>query len=126
MTCHSELTIPLPLPTLNTVIDISKRHWAEYKRSKGSHTFAVKVLALEAKLTPIQHRVSLRMDWHPANRRQDPDNIAAGGGKVILDGLVSAGVLPRDSWRWVGELHHYFHTTDPADPHVDISWEPMA
>jgi hypothetical protein len=32
------------------------------------------------------------------NRKRDPDNIVAGGTKLLLDSLVGAGVLRGDGW----------------------------
>lgn len=34
--------------------------------------------------------------WYEADRHRDPDGVSSGGRKLMLDGLVRAGVLPGD------------------------------
>ena len=52
-------------------------------------------------LCPIRSgRVHLSFVWFCRNRRKDPDNISSAGRKIILDGLVSAGILQNDGWKF--------------------------
>jgi hypothetical protein len=46
-------------------------------------------------------RVTLSFTWIERNRRRDPDNITAGGRKIILDALVQAKILDDDSSHYV-------------------------
>jgi hypothetical protein len=40
--------------------------------------------------------VPCAFEWREVNRHRDPDGVAAGGRKLLLDGLVKAGVLAAD------------------------------
>ena len=55
----------------------------------------------------------------PQDKRTDPDNIAAGGRKVILDGLVEGGILPDDGW---GDVEGFSDTfaVDKENPRVEV------
>lgn len=46
--------------------------------------------------------------WYEPDRKRDPDGVAAGGAKLILDGLVAAGILAGDGSRNVRRLAHDF------------------
>lgn len=97
------LFVPGPLPGLNELIAAAKGRGGRgfaYAKLKRSWTDTVILLARAAKLQPVQ-RVRLSFRWQERNRRRDPDNVAAGGRKLILDGLVKAGVLPGDGWECV-------------------------
>lgn len=45
--------------------------------------------------------VHIEFLWFPEHNRRDPDNVAAGGRKFILDGMVDAGVLVNDTRKHV-------------------------
>jgi replicative DNA helicase len=47
---------------------------------------------------PKQARCRFRFDWHVENRKVDPDNIAAGGRKIILDAMRQTGMWHNDGW----------------------------
>ena len=117
------LEIPLPLPHLNRIIAGAKRHWSSYARDKRRATERVMVLAFRARLRPVESPVTFSFTWYPPNRKVDPDNLAAGGQKVILDGLVAAGVLPDDSLTWIRGIQHHFEPPDPENPHVEVTWQ---
>jgi Holliday junction resolvase RusA-like endonuclease len=96
------------LPSMNDMIAAAKGFGGSgygYSKLKKQWTDTVALLARAHKLTPVQ-RCRLRFDWCEAKpsktcKSRDPDNIAAGGRKVVLDGLVAAGVLPDDSAKYV-------------------------
>lgn len=71
-----------------------------YARMKRDLTAVVKTLAERAKLPKFPARVVLEFTWVEQDRRRDPDNVAAAR-KFVLDGLVAAGVLRGDGWRFV-------------------------
>ena len=58
--------------------------------------------------------------WIERNRRRDKDNVAAGGRKLILDGLVEAGILPDDSWKYVVGWEDHF-AVDKVKPGVRVT-----
>jgi Holliday junction resolvase RusA-like endonuclease len=110
------LVIPGRLPGLNEIIAGAKHHWASYAKEKKNLTHRVGVLARAAALRTISSRCAVRFSWFESDRRRDLDNICVGQ-KFILDGLVSAGILPDDGWKWISGLEHRFHL-DKKDPHV--------
>ena len=94
------MIIPHELPALNQTIEAGKRHWSEYAVLKRRYTALVVALA-RRQLCPIRSgRVHLSFVWFCRNRRKDPDNISSAGRKIILDGLVSAGILQNDGWKF--------------------------
>lgn len=58
------------------------------------------------------------------DRRRDPDNVAAGSRKFVHDGLVDAGVLLKDSPKYVsGKMPtEVFYTGSPGI-RVTVEWE---
>lgn len=95
------LWIPGPLPSLN---DLLAAHGAggggagnHYARLKRKWTDDIALLARAGRLRPVACGM-FRFSWRERNRQRDPDNVAAGGRKLILDGLVRAGVLANDGW----------------------------
>jgi hypothetical protein len=87
------------------------RHYARLKRD---WTNAVQCCAQAAKLPAFLERVTLAFTWWERDRRRDPDNVAAGGRKMILDGLVAAGVLLGDGWRVVAGWTDAFDLGEPG------------
>lgn len=100
----ASLWIPGPMPGLNELIDAAKgsggvgKHYARLKRD---WTGVVAGYATRAKMPTFPGRVIFLFHWFEESRRRDPDNVAAGGRKLILDGLVKAGVLKGDGWKFV-------------------------
>lgn len=114
------LTIPLPLPTTNKIIEDAKRHWSKYSTNKRAHS--TKVALLARGLSPITVASRFVFDWRPADHRTDLDNLAGMGAKVIFDGLVQAGVLPNDGPKYVVGICHTLHAPNKTSPSVTISW----
>jgi hypothetical protein len=103
-----------PLPGMNEMIAAAKGsggRGAAYARLKLAWTLKVKSEAKRQGLRPVP-RATLRFAWFEKDRRRDPDNVASAK-KLVLDGLVAAGVLPRDGWsavlgfsdRWAIDRH---------------------
>jgi len=67
-------------------------------------------------------RVAIRFDWYEADRRRDPDNLAGGGRKIILDAAQAIGLLPHDGWRLYREdvvaIEEAFHIV--ANPNQKV------
>lgn len=114
------LWVPGKLPGLNDLIAAAKGHggrgWG-YSKLKREWTDTVMLLA-KARRLPSFQRVRIGFLWVEQSRRRDPDNIAAGGRKLILDGLVKAGVLPEDGWAEVESWHDTF--TVGSEPGVRV------
>ena len=65
------------------------------------------------KLAPVK-RAHFAFEWGEPDRRRDPDNIAAGGRKLILDALVKAGILANDGWQQIAGWSDTFHVGVPG------------
>ena len=67
-------------------------------------------------------RVAIRFDWYEADRRRDPDNLAGGGRKIILDACQAIGLLPHDGWRLYREneiaIEESFHVVSNPNQKV--------
>lgn len=103
------------LPTMNEIIDASKSHWTVYRRIKEEYT---NLVAQYCKHLPHVKRVNVLITWYCKDKRIDPDNLMAGQ-KFILDGLVTAGVLPNDGWNEIGDIHHSFKI-DKKFPRIHV------
>jgi hypothetical protein len=69
--------------------------------------------------TPWHGPVVLWFEWREADAHRDPDGIAAGGRKLVLDGLVKAGILPSDGARVIqGFVDHFSYGVPPG---VDVT-----
>lgn len=111
----ANLWVPGPLPGMNELIAAAKGsggRGAGYARIKRTWTDIVMALAQGKKLPRFPGRVLLSFSWVERDRRRDPDNVAAGGRKLILDGLVAAGILRGDGWRTVFGWNDTFHVAD--------------
>ena len=59
-------------------------------------------------IKPIEnYPVTIYFQWVRKNTRTDPDNIAQAK-KYVLDGLVAAGVLKDDAWKYISGFHDTF------------------
>lgn len=63
-------------------------------------------------LNPIEGDLSVHFHWIVPNARKDPDNIAFAK-KFILDGLVSASVIPNDTQKTIKEFRDTFEVGEP-------------
>jgi hypothetical protein len=94
---------------MNEIIAAAKRgRGLGYAALKRTWTGCVHINALEQRLPKFPGRVVLEFRWLEKDKRRDPDNVAAGGRKLILDGLVKAGILQGDSWRYVSAWRDSF------------------
>ena len=107
MIIMTEIFITGIFPNLNEEINLAKRHWSNYSKTKKKFTDSV---AWQVKKLPKFTNVDLEFVWYCKDKRIDPDNRAFSQ-KYIIDGLVQAEVLPDDGWNNVRSLHHTFIVT---------------
>lgn len=101
---------------MNQIIAKSKQHFAVYSKMKKKYT----ELVMEcAEGLPVIESANFHIIWYAKDKRKDPDNIAAGGTKVILDGLVDSGILKNDGWKEIQSISHTFKV-DKANPRVEV------
>jgi hypothetical protein len=78
-------------------------HYQELNNIKKSWEEDVKLLVLEQKIKPMQ-RIDMTYEFYfLSNVEHDPDNYACCA-KFINDGLVNAGILPRDNFKHIREF----------------------
>ena len=63
------------------------------------------------------HPVHISFVWHEVNHRRDQDNIK-GFEKCVLDGLQMAGVIKKDSQRFIEGFTAHNLVIDPGKPGV--------
>ena len=107
------------LPAINEIIATTKSHWSKYSRVKKANTNIVAAEALKQKLNPIINRADIVFFHYRKNKRKDPDNVAGGAAKIILDGLVKSGVLKNDTMEFVNTLVHCFEICK-KNPRIEV------
>ena len=112
------IIIPGELPDLNQIIAESKSHWGNYSSLKKANTQLVAFCIKQATKRKYK-KIDLDITWYCKNKRKDKDNIMAGGLKMILDGLVVAGVIQNDGWAHIGSINNHFEV-DKNNPRVEI------
>jgi hypothetical protein len=75
---------------------VSERTVSPYNATKQNWVLAISAWARRHLLIPPAFPITITFRWYEKARRRDPDNVCAGGRKLILDGLVTAGILPGD------------------------------
>uniref|UniRef100_A0A6M3LSC7 Putative endodeoxyribonuclease n=1 Tax=viral metagenome TaxID=1070528 RepID=A0A6M3LSC7_9ZZZZ len=120
----SVLVIRTRFPSLNDQIAAAKTHWSAYADQKRRHTNRVALEARAARWRRVKGPVIVRITWIEPDARRDLDNVAGGGQKACLDGLVQAGVLPNDTRQWVRGIQHVFPDPDKTDPRIEIELIP--
>jgi len=106
-----KLVLPYVFPSLNTLFDSAKIHWARYYKLKKKLTKDVANSAKEQGFTLSGFPSDFIFTWYCKTKRRDPDNIASGA-KIVFDGLVEAGIIENDGWNYVGDLTHRFRIDD--------------
>ncbi len=110
------LWVPGPLPGMNELIAAAKGSGGRgmaYAKLKRQWTETIWALAKAARIDkpgPFERPVLITFDWIEKDQRRDPDNVAAGGRKLVLDGLVAAGVLKGDGWRHISAWNDRWQT----------------
>lgn len=107
---------------LNSFISANNRNRYISSKIKKEETERVKYACLDSDLETITECSDFIFCWYVPNKRKDPDNVAFAV-KFILDGMVSSGVLPTDSMKFVSGLSHVFKV-DKENPRVKISIVP--
>ena len=112
-------TIKGTLPTMNEIVEVSKKHHMQYAKMKKDYTELVKICA---RGVPKVKKADFCITWYCKDKRKDPDNIAGGGTKVLMDGLIESGVMANDGWGEVNSITHRFEV-DKQNPRVEVEIE---
>lgn len=117
-----KITIPGTLPSLNEMINASKRNKYEYVKMKDAAIKSVGWSAKQAMREEAISRTTFKCDfeitWFCPNMRKDKDNIMAGQ-KFIFDGLQEVGFINNDGWKQIRNVTHKFEV-DKHNPRVVV------
>ena len=114
-----KIVIYTPIPTLNQIIGNAAGRNGRYSpHAVNKRAVEAKIVGeicaqvdAGAKVSPASH---FHFKWECKDRRRDPDNIAGGGQKMVLDALQKAGVLEGDGWEYVKFITHEFYALNNA------------
>ena len=113
--------IPGRLPGMNdTTAKQGRGRGFAYAAEKRKWTNDIALLARAARV-PHFTRVHIAYRWVEANHKRDPSNIAAGGRKVVEDGLVLAKVLDNDGWEQIAGFSDTFEVGTKPGVEVTIT-----
>lgn len=115
-----KLVIPGTLPSLNEMINASKRNKYEYVKMKDK---AIKTVAWSARVALQKEyfrpgEADYEITWYCPDKRKDKDNIMAGQ-KFIFDGLQYIGFISNDGWKQIRNVTHRFEV-DKKNPRVEV------
>ena len=124
--------VPLTLPGMNEILQAMQtkgmkrgaksKRWTKYTELKREYEGLIVAAIQLAKIKPVK-RAYFMFTFIEENKKRDPDNVAAGARKFILDALVSAGILENDGWKQVAGWNDTFivrHENQKAGVGVSI------
>lgn len=92
-----KLVIPFALPGMNELIGANRQ--SKYQGAGLKKYWQHRVeMVIKRKARPLREPVTITWVWVERDRRRDPDNVMAGGKKIILDALVKTKYLRNDGW----------------------------
>jgi hypothetical protein len=113
------------MPGLNEILDAKstvygsgKSRQDAYNKLKEKWTTRIHADVLTVGTRPVV-RARFLFTWYEPTRGRDPDNVAAGGRKLILDALKACGVIANDGWAQVAGWEDRF-VVDKERPGVRI------
>jgi len=102
---------------LNDLLAGSRNHkgsWNAYNEQKRRWYGQIRLLCQAKRVETVGPGYFTFVFVEP-DRRRDPDNVAAGGIKLLFDSLVGADVMKGDSWAHVlGFVSYWVHTPGKA------------
>ena len=107
--------IPGRLPGMNEMIDAARavKGFSAFQKKRYTNRVADVVQLTFRKYGAIQGKVWVSCAWVEKDRRRDPDNICASK-KYILDGLVKAGLLKGDGWKYIAGFTDTWEVGEPG------------
>ena len=115
-----QLIVPGRLPAMNELVAALNGRGGRYvyNKLKSENQCVISVLIKQVGLKSMQS-AHFEFYWYELNKRRDPDNISAGGRKIILDSLVKSGILSGDGWKQVLGWVDTFRV-DKENPRVEV------
>ena len=114
------LTIYGQLTDFNKHEKAARGHWRTAAKIKKAETnrVAKECLLIENKHEELKYPIDLNFYWYCKDKKIDKDNLAFAK-KYILDGMVAAGVIPNDTWEYIGDFSDIF-LIDKLNPRIVI------
>ena len=109
-------SIPGQLPGLNEYINAERGN--KYAAAKMKRTAEDKVVLCCRQLQPVD-RAFISVEWTVPNKRKDRSNIRFAI-KFIEDGLIRAGILSSDGWKFVLG-HRDSYVVSAQNPHITVT-----
>lgn len=98
----------------------ARSHWSSAAKAKRDEQERVIWAMRQAGVRPVEGPVEIGFNFiEKKGRLRDPDNIAGGAFKVVLDAMKEAGIIPDDNPRIVRNLFCRFAYNAP-NPHVEV------
>lgn len=117
----ASFTIKGRFPSLNEYINACRRNVYLANQMKQKYTRTAMVHARETKVKlSIEYAVIVKIAYYEPNSKRDIDNISSFGNKVILDGIVKAGMLKNDSQRYICGIINSVNI-DKENPRIEVS-----
>jgi hypothetical protein len=98
-------TIPFELTDLNTYINASRTNKFKSAKIKDDEGQKVALFCKNLRL-PEDTQFDVECHWQTKDKRKDSDNVNFGV-KFILDGVVAAGRLKDDSFKYIRNIAHF-------------------
>lgn len=119
---NNKLTIPGKLPGLNDLEDLARTHWSKAAKRRKELVSGL-ALIIKNQRPPKYTKIYLNIDYYEqtltGRYARDPDNIAGGAKKLLIDALVVAGVIPNDKHDQIGGWVERFYE-DAKNPRIEI------
>ena len=121
-----KFTVQGQMPSLNELIHAAmkqKRGYSPYNKMKKEMQEIVITGINESSqlpcLKPVFTRVHIIFTYYEKNKRRDPDNIAAGAHKFILDAMVDQEMIKNDTGEFVDSWTDVFKY-DKNRPRIEV------
>jgi Holliday junction resolvase RusA-like endonuclease len=117
-----KLIISGELPSLNEIIKAAKNGRGGYQPYNILKKEYMQLIQIECnrQIKGVKlNRIHLDINWYCKNKKLDPDNIAAGGVKILLDSMVHVGIIENDGWKQIEGFSHKFYV-DKVDPRIEV------
>lgn len=113
--------IPGKLGGFNQYVDACRTNPHAGDKYKKNNEIIV-VLSIRKQISGLTAKapVDIKFAWYEKDNRRDPDNISGFGHKVILDALVSCGIIKDDSRKYIASLADEFYT-DRKNPRIEVT-----
>jgi Holliday junction resolvase RusA-like endonuclease len=114
------LALP-PLTTLNEYISAERRNRFIAAKIKKMNTEIVTAIA-KSTLKPLESVSSVVFRFYMLTSRSDKDNLIFSQ-KFIWDGLVNAGIIPNDSWKFTPPTYTFMFAKVKTNPRIEVELE---